>query len=1010
VTTFKGGRRSKSGARTGLGSSFVGLIDYLEKGARDHPNPARVEWSSTRNLDTENPSEAAQLMRYAASENPKVKKPVYHFGLSLDEGEHLTREQWEEAAGRVLQAMGLGDHQAVLIAHNDTDNEHVHLVVNRIGDDGRAWRPYRDMVKARQPIPALEIELGLRRTGREQAPPDLSAGAVREAMRTGVQPLADRVREEAGHVFAQATSWRQLEAGLAELGYRLERAERGSGLVVTDGSRRASLSHVDRNLSGPKLAARFGETFREHRERHPEPPQVQRQAGGREVPELAGATRRERAEALVERITSTRATFTKADVERAAFFERDSHSLAKLALDRGALDRGEIVQVGKDARGVTRYAAADYLRDETRLFTAAAELAGRQDLRLDPGLVQRALERVPQLSAEQREAVVAATTRDDLALIVGRAGAGKTTAAATIAEAYREAGYEVRGAALAGKAADILQQEARIPSRTLASWEYSWERRQDPLHGGTVLVIDEAGMVDARQLGRVLDEAARSEAKVILLGDPDQLKPIGPGDAYRGLLEQHAPARLETIRRQAEPWQREASEDLAGGRVAPALDAYQQAGRLHVADTRDAARAELVGQHRADHAAAPERSQLVLSYRNEEVRQLNADIRAVRQAAGELGPGIRVAGAEYAAGDRLVFLKNDNHGLQVANLARADERVAGVGVKNGTLATVESVAPDRFVARLDDGRRVAFSPAEYDHIAHGYAVTIHKSQGATVDRTYVLADPMMNRNASYVALTRHREGLRVYSDRETFDNREHLDRALSRAPSKDLARDYAAAAIERHAARLEPLKEQAVHLRTERYEIRRGIDTLDQAAAEAQRLAEARAALERVAARVYADPAQAVARLTADPRTAERRLYAGQAQAYGELRGRGATFLFRPDAARQAAEQAVPTLGPAVGSYLRSEQIAGNARALANTIAESLPRLQDQLAQVNRGLHRLEQAIAGPEKAIEAIVREIGTQGARLALAALPRELHLPVQAAIWAVERVLDMGRGLGR
>jgi Ti-type conjugative transfer relaxase TraA len=1003
VTIFKGGSKSASGSRTGLGASFGGLVDYLERGPLDNLNPARVEWSSTRNLDTDNPAEAAQLMRYAASENPKVSKPVYHFGLSLDSGEHLTREQWENAAGRVLEAMGLGDHQAVLIAHNDTDNEHIHLVVNRIADDGRAWRPYRDMVKAHRPIPALEIEFGLRRTGREQAPPDLSAGAIREAMRTGVQPLADRVREEAGHVFAQATSWRQLEAGLAELGYRLERAERGSGLVVTDGSRRASLSHVDRNLSGPKLAARFGETFREHRERHPEPPQVVRQAGGREIPELAGATPRERAEALVERITSTRATFTEADVERAAFFERDSHSLAKLALDRG-----EIVQVGKDARGIIRYASADYLRDETRLFTAAAELAGRQDLRLDPGLVQRTLERVPQLSAEQRDAVVAATTRDDLALIVGRAGAGKTTAAATIAEAYREAGYEVRGAALAGKAADTLQQEARIPSRTLASWEYSWERHQDPLHGGTVLVVDEAGMVDARQLARVLDVAARSEAKVILLGDPDQLKPIGPGDAYRGLLEQHVPARLETIRRQAEPWQREASEDLAGGRVAPALDAYQQAGRLHVADTRDAARAELVGQHRADAAAAPERGQLVLAYRNDEVRRLNADIRAGRQAAGELGPGIRVVGAEYAAGDRLVFLKNDNHGLQVANLARVDER--GTGVKNGTLATLESVAPERFVARLDDGRRVAFSPAEYEHIAHGYAVTIHKSQGATVDRTYVLADPMMNRNASYVALTRHREGLRVYSDRETFADREHLDRALSRAPSKDLARDYAAAAIERHAARLEPLKEQAVHLRTERYEIRRGIDTFDQAAAEAQRLAEARATLERAAARVYADPAQAVARLTADPRTAERRLFAGQAQAYGELRGRGATFLFRSDDARQAAEQAVPALRSAVYSYLGAEQTAAQARGLANAIGESLPRLHDQLSQVNRGLRRLEQAIAGPEKAIEAIVKEIGTQGARLALAALPRALHLPVQAAIWAVERVLDMGLDLGR
>src|SRR5579864_4079706 len=268
-----------------------------------------------------------------------------------------------------------------------------------------------------------------------------------------------------------------------------------------------------------------------------------------------------------------------------------------------------------------------------------------------------------------------------------------------------------------------------------------------------VLVIDEAGMVDARQLARILDHAATHGAKVILLGDPDQLKPIGPGDAYRGLLEQHTPARLETIRRQAEPWQREASEHLAGGRVAPALDAYHQAGRLHVADTREAARTELLRQYAADRAADPARGQLVLAYRNDDVARLNTGIRDQRLAAGELRGNVTVAGADYAAGDRLVFLKNDHQGREVTNLGRVDER--GQGVKNGTLATLESVAPDRFVARLDDGRRVAFSPAEYDHIAHGYAVTIHKSQGATVDRTYVLADPMMNRNASNVAFTRH---------------------------------------------------------------------------------------------------------------------------------------------------------------------------------------------------------------------------------------------------------------
>jgi hypothetical protein len=992
VIVFKGGARSSKGARTGLGKSFGGLVAYLERGPREHPDLDRVAWSATRNLDTDNPAEAAQVMRYSASDNPRVEKPVYHFGLSLQEGEHLTREQWEEIGGRVLTRMGLADHQAILIAHHDTDKEHIHIVVNRIGEDGRAWRPYRDMVAAREEVRSVERDYGLGLTGREQAPPDLSAGSVREAMRTGVQPLADRVREEAGPVFAQATGWRDLEAGLAELGYRLQPAARGAGLVVTDGIRRASLSHVDRNLSGPKLAARYGETFREYRARHPEPPTVQR-VSGREVEPLTGKTLHQRAEALLERVTATRATFTKADIERAAFHEPRS-----LALTQRALDSPNLVEVGKDTRGVVRYASRDYLRQEERLFSAAAELASRRGLALDPAAVGRVLDRAPHLSEEQRVAVLAATTGGDLAQIVGRAGAGKTTAASAIAEAYREAGYEVRGAALAGKAAETLQQETGIRSRTLHSWEDAWVRKGvERLHAGSVLVIDEAGMVDARQLGRMLDYAQQSNAKVILLGDPDQLKPIGPGDAFRGLLEQHSSAHLETIRRQAEPWQREASTHLAGGRVATALDAYEKAGRLHVAETRATARGELLARYVADRAAAPAGGQLVLAYRNDDVRQLNAEIRAARQAAGELGPGVAVSGADYAAGDRVVFLRNDHPGREVGNLERGG---SAVGVKNGTLATLESVAPDRFVGRLDDGRRVAWNPEQYDRIAHGYAVTVHKSQGATVDRTYVLADPMMNRNASYVALTRHRQGVEVYTDRATFATREHLDCALSRAPGKDLARDYAVAALGRNAARIVPLQKRQAELHEAIQEIGAARRILETAADEERRLARARSSLDAAAARVYADPGQAIDRLLSSTGPAP-------AEAYGELHGRGGGRFRRPDAARQAAEQAIPELRAELRSYRTAASIAAQARERAARTGLDPQQLEIRTHKLNQALRRVEQAMKAPTKALEAVVRDVGTRAARHALSVLPRAFELSISLAMRAVERVLDRDRG---
>jgi hypothetical protein len=207
---------------------------------------------------------------------------------------------------------------------------------------------------------------------------------------------------------------------------------------------------------------------------------------------------------------------------------------------------------------------------------------------------------------------------------------------------------------------------------------------------------------------------------------------------------------------------------------------------------------------------------------------------------------------------------------------------------------------------------------------------------------------MMNRNASYVALTRHREGVQVYTDRETFADRDHLDRSLSRAPSKDLARDYAAA-IERHAARLEPLKNQAAKLRKEVTQVRWNISIVEDAGAAARKLSEDRAHLVTTAGRVYTHPAQVVERLIADPRASDR-FTAEHAAVYGQVHGRAATLLRRPDRAHQEAQRALPALRNALDRYHGSERAAALTQERANAIGESLPKLRDQLHQLNRAL------------------------------------------------------------
>jgi len=129
---------------------------------------------------------------------------------------------------------------------------------------------------------------------------------------------------------------------------------------------------------------------------------------------------------------------------------------------------------------------------------------------------------------------------------------------------------------------------------------------------------------------------------------------------------------------------------------------------------------------------------------------------------------------KFASGDRTIFLRNER----------------GLGVKNGTLGTVERANAQCLAVRTDDGREVAFDTKDYAHIDHGYAATIHKAQGMTVDRAHVLATPGMDSHSAYVAMSRHREGLALHYGRDDFADQSKLVRTLSRERGTDMASDY----------------------------------------------------------------------------------------------------------------------------------------------------------------------------------------------------------------------------
>ncbi len=500
---------------------------------------------------------------------------------------------------------------------------------------------------------------------------------------------------------------------------------------------------------------------------------------------------REKPEQALALITNEKSVFDRTDVARTLHRYIPDPDDFQAAFARAMTSPAlvELCPEQRDESGRTMEPAKYSTKEMVKVEHDMAESADRMKKEHAFGVarpnVERAIEARGFLADEQHEAIRDITGPERIEAVVGMAGAGKSTMLAAAREAWEAQGYEVVGGALAGKAAEGLEETSGIASRTLASWERGWEKGYDALTRKSVLVIDEAGMAGSRQLSRIIQEADRRGAKLVLVGDPEQLQPIGPGAAFRAVAERTGYVELGEIRRQREDWQRNASKDFARQRTHEGLSAYADRGAVQFADDIAAARAAIVKDAIADLDARPDGSRLVLAHRRVDVDELNQAIRAARQERGELQDEqlYRTTEGEraFAPGDRLLFRQNNRD----------------LGVKNGMLGTVERASPGRLEVKLDNakgpgmGRSVSIATADYPAVDHGYATTIHKAQGVTVDRTFVLASGSMDRHLTYVGMTRHRDQVTLYAGRDEFKDVAALSSRLSRAGLKETTLDYA---------------------------------------------------------------------------------------------------------------------------------------------------------------------------------------------------------------------------
>jgi Ti-type conjugative transfer relaxase TraA len=495
-------------------------------------------------------------------------------------------------------------------------------------------------------------------------------------------------------------------------------------------------------------------------------------------------------QSVIESLGREHSTFTSADLARAVAehvqhagggLARTTEMMAKVANDV------EIVPLASN-----RYTTREMLQIEGGAITRAKRLADDATYPVDVIATAAAL-KARSLSAEQRTALEHLTAAPRLTVLEGLAGTGKSYLLGAAREAWEASGYEVRAAALAGKAAKGLQVGSGIRAQTLHSLLKDLKTGRDRLTDRTVLVIDEAGMIGSRQFARLLEATDEARAKIVLVGDANQLQPIEAGQLFERIGQEVGVARLTDIRRQRGSADRAMVRALANGDMRNALESLQARGRVHTAADLDNAMRELVHDWAAARDAHNPSDDLMLGATRADTRELNRLAREALREQGELRRERVIEAAQgplvLAEGDRIVITRNTKL----------------LGMMNGDLATVTALTERRgeveITAQLDEGRTRTWRVRDHPHIEHGYALTVHKAQGASVERAYVLAHESMSaREWSYVAGSRAREAVHLYAERSTADD---LEQIMERSHKKDTVLDHLPAAVTKTSVALE---------------------------------------------------------------------------------------------------------------------------------------------------------------------------------------------------------------
>ena len=485
---------------------------------------------------------------------------------------------------------------------------------------------------------------------------------------------------------------------------------------------------------------------------------------------------------VIARVVKHASIFTKKDLMRAV--KCIANSEKAVSLIHNAINSDRIVPLYQESGANTGFYTTSEVRDEElKLMRFGGYIANQKNLMLNStgaelSTISKIISEDRSLNTQQSAALShLLLARGGLRILKGRAGTGKSHVLGKLASIASNEKVNIIGLAPTHKAKQELERVGYRACDTIKGFLFKLHNNRADLPKGSLIVIDEAGMVGNDDYSELLRVAASRSCNVILAGDERQLSSVGRGGMFEVFADKFGSYEMNDIRRQEYEWGREVALSFSNGDIRSGINILKSNNRLYSASTKIDSIEQLLNNWNDSSEAAAHR--LIIAVKNTDVDTLNAGARELLKAKGALsGSEVSVAkdGKDFffMKGDRIVFNQSNKE----------------LNLSNGDFGNLEAVSSTKFVVKLDQGREVAFNPSEFSGFKHGYASTVYKAQGASIKDVYVLHDGFSTNRNSYVAMSRHIKDIHLYTNKLATKTDHHLIRQLGFNPEAGSSINY----------------------------------------------------------------------------------------------------------------------------------------------------------------------------------------------------------------------------